>query len=105
MSIRRNFKKVALLELKKIQQQPSGAWKKEWIEVKKISVGIFPLTGVYLSSSNVKFVDSTNTGLTTYRGLKEGLHRLNDGSEYEIQWVNETGRLTQLVLKKVVADV
>lgn len=105
MVINRHMEKVSLEEFQKIQT-PSGSWKDKWEHLKYIECAIFPLSGQYLMSANVKFADSTNTGLCKDKGIKEGKHRINkDGEIYTIQFVNDIGKHSQLILKKVVADV
>ncbi len=105
MIIKRNMKNIVLEEFKKVQS-PSGAWKQEWVKVKDVEVGIYPLSGAYLTTSNVKFANSTNTGLTGEKAILEGKNRLNDsGVIYDIDFVNPIGKYTQLVLKKMVANV
>lgn len=102
MSIFRDMK-LAILEKKEKVQQPSGAWKEEWVTDRNIDLAIYPANNVILTSSNVKYSESTNTGLTTEKVIVEVKNRINDnGQIYDITFANPAGKYTQLYLKKVV---
>lgn len=94
MSINRAMKPV-ILEKKDRVQQPSGAWKEEWVFDKDIELTIYPANNVILTSSNIKYSESTNTGLTTEKAIVEVKNRINDnGQIYDITFANpaEIGR-------------
>lgn len=104
MSINRDMKSVSL-EKKTIVQAPSGQKKETWVEDRPIELAVYPIQNSVMLSNNVKFNQSTNTGLTKESGIKEssldGGNRINDGSViYTINFVNEAGRYTQLMLQK-----
>jgi hypothetical protein len=106
MSINRDMKKVSL-EKKTIVQAPSGQKKETWVKDKDIDLAIYPVQGSIMLSNNVKFNQSTNTGLTRDVNIKESSladgNRINDnGVIYTINFVNEAGRFAQLLLQKNV---
>ncbi|SMC17198.1 hypothetical protein SAMN02745134_00256 [Clostridium acidisoli DSM 12555] len=106
MSIKRDMKNVSL-EKKSIVQGLSGQPKEIWEEDKTIDLAIYPVSGSVMLSNNVQFNQSTNTGLTTEKAIietktKDG-NRINDnGTIYNINFVNVAGRYTQLLLQKVI---
>lgn len=104
MSINSNMKPMVMEKYTDISSQNSGAKKKAWVKDKDINVAIYHANNTILMSNNVKFNQSTNTGLTTEKVITEA-NRLNDnGVIYEITYANTSGRLTQLYLKKVSFD-
>lgn len=104
MSIKRDMKSVTLEE-KDIIQSPSGQPKEIWVADKTIDLAIYPVSGSVMLSNNVQFNQSTNTGLTIEKAIietktKDG-NRINDnGTIYNINFVNAAGRYTQLLLQK-----
>jgi hypothetical protein len=106
MSIKRDMKNVSI-EKKDIIQSPSGQPKETWVVDKTIDLAIYPVSGSVMLSNNVQFNQSTNTGLTTEKTIKETKtkdgNRINDnGDIYNINFVNSAGRYTQLLLQKVI---
>lgn len=102
MIINRNMEKYTLQEKKKVQSK-SGQWKETWVDVKEIDVAIYPANYTILTSNNIKYAESTNTGLSTEKNIKEVVNRIVKGSEiYEITFSNGIGKFTQLYLKKVI---
>lgn len=106
MSIKTDMKSVTLEE-KDIIQSPSGQPKETWVVGKAIDLAIYPVSGSVMLSNNVQFNQSTNTGLTTEKAIKETKtkdgNRINDnGNIYNINFVNVAGRYTQLMLQKVI---
>lgn len=104
MSINRDMKTVSL-EKKTISQSPSGQKKETWVSDRNIELAIYPIQNSVMLSNNVKFNQSTNTGLTRELGIKESSldkgNRINDNDViYTINFVNEAGRYTQLMLQK-----
>lgn len=104
MSINRDMKSVTL-EKKTIVQSSSGQKKETWVEDKAIDLAIYPVSGAVMLSNNVEFNQSTNTGLTIEKAInetkKENGNRINDnGDIYNINFVNASGRYTQLLLQK-----
>lgn len=104
MSINRDLKKV-FLEKKTIVQATSGQKKETWVKDKDIDLAIYPVQGSIMLSNNVKFNQSTNTGLTRAVNIKESSvadgNRINDNNViYTINFVNEAGKFTQLLLQK-----
>lgn len=106
MSINRDIKTV-FLEKKTTVQAPSGQKRETWVKDKDIDLAIYPVQGSVMLSNNVKFNQSTNTGLSRELGIKETRltdgNRINDnGVIYTINFVNEAGKFIQLLLQKNV---
>lgn len=102
--IRRDMKPVTLEKNVPVQGK-SGQLKDNWVADRTIDVAIYPVSGTVLFSNNVKFNQSTNTGLTLEKAIqeteKEKGNRLNDnGTIYKINFANPAGRFTQLLLQK-----
>ena len=104
MSIVSNMKEVTLQKKAKTTT-PLGSVKETWTDDKKILVCIFKNSDS-ISIQSVKYNNSTHTGLTSCKELKEGLNRIvDDNNIYEITGANSTGRLNNLMLKVVDTDV
>lgn len=104
--IKRDMKPVTL-EKKTWMQNPSGQKKETWVTDKIIQLAICPVNGTAMYSNNLLFNQSTNTGLTTEKAIKETKqeygNRINDnGTIYNINFVNTAGKYTQLLLQKNV---
>lgn len=102
--IRRAMESVTL-EKKTWIQNPSGQKKEKWDEDKAIELAIYPVSGSVMNSSNILYNQSTNIGLTIEKVIfetkRENGHRINDnGTIYNINFVNTAGRFTQLLLQK-----
>ncbi|KHD34419.1 hypothetical protein NL50_17215 [Clostridium acetobutylicum] len=102
--IRRNMKPVTL-EKKALVQSSSGQKKETWVIDKTIELAIYPVSGSVMNPNNVLYNQSTNTGLTVEKTINETKkdtgHRINDnGTIYNINFVNTAGRFTQLLLQK-----
>jgi len=102
MSISRNMQTM-MLQVRTKTRSPSGQWVEAWVDVKNIEVGIYPASYTILTSSNIKYSESTNTGLTLCKDIKEVVNRIVKGTEiYDITFANNAGRYAQLFLKRVV---
>lgn len=100
-SINRDMELV-LLETKIKIRTPSGATKETWGNPIDIEVAIYDIDD-RINTQSVRFNDSSHTGLTRYKDIKEGINRLRKGETvYNILSAKTKGRLTQLYLK--VAD-
>lgn len=103
-SINRDMKPI-LLESKVKKRTPSGATKESWEKSIDIEVAIYDIDD-RINTQSVKFNDSSHTGLTRYKDIKEGVNRLRkDNTVYSILSAKTKGRLTQLYLKVVDTDV
>ncbi|MEW8955765.1 hypothetical protein [Clostridium sp.] len=103
-SINRDMKPI-ILESKAKVRTPSGATKEEWKESNTIEVAIYDIDD-RINTQSVKFNDSSHTGLTRHKDIKEGINRLREGNTvYNILSVKPKGRLTQLYLKVVDTNV
>ncbi|WP_049041135.1 hypothetical protein [Clostridium sporogenes] len=106
MSINANMEPV-LLETKVKTRTLSGATKEKWDTDNPITIQV----AIYdiddrISTQSVKFNDSSHTGLTIYKDIKEGINRLRkDDTVYNILSAKTKGRLTQLYLKVVDSNV
>lgn len=102
MTINRNMETYTLQEKKRVQNK-AGQWVYNWEDVKQIEVAIYPANYTILTSGNIKYASSTNTGLSTCKNIKEEINRIVKGNEiYEITFSNPIGKYTQLYLKKVI---
>lgn len=105
-SINRDMKPISL-EAKIKKKTPSGATKELWDTDNPISIEV----AIYdiddrINTQSVKFNDSSHTGLTRYKDIKEGINRLRKGDTvYNILSAKTKGRLTQLYLKVVDTNV
>lgn len=100
-SINRDMESI-LLESKIKIRTPSGATKETWDKAITIDVAIYDIDD-RINTQSAKFNDSSHTGLTRYKDIKEGINRLRKGDTvYNILSAKTKGRLTQLYLK--VAD-
>lgn len=94
-----------MLQVKKRKEMPSGAEKEIWEDVKEIYVSIFENNDI-LNTQSVRYNESTHTGLTFYKDIKEHKNRLVKGDViYSITSAKTKGRLTTLLLKVVDTDV
>lgn len=100
MSINGDMKRILLQENKEIIK-PSGARKKDWIDLKEpILIAIYE-TDNRVNTSNVIYNSSTHIGLTFNKNITSK-NRLRDGDKiYNITGVNPQGRLTQVFLKVI----
>ncbi|MGL4730330.1 MAG: hypothetical protein ACRCW0_01945 [Clostridium sp.] len=100
MSINANMKPI-MLQKKEKTKAPSGANKETWVDVGNIDVAIYK-TNDYRNTQSVRYNESTHTGLTHCKDIKEGVNRLVDGEVvYSLTSANPKGRLTTLLLKVV----
>lgn len=104
MSIISNMEAV-ILQVKTRVETKSG-YKDTWADKETIYVSIYK-TNDMINTQSVKYNESTHTGLTFYKDIKEGVNRLLDdkGFIYEIKGANPKGRLTNLLLKVVDTNV
>lgn len=105
MSINADMNPMALQIKEKIPTN-SGAPKCDWVGKNIISVAIYK-TNDMKNTQSVLYNESSHTGLTTYKDIKEGINRLVDskGVIYDIKSANPKGRLTTLLLKVVDTNV
>ncbi|APC81724.1 TPA: hypothetical protein ACXDAZ_002230 [Clostridium botulinum] len=105
-SINRDMKPI-LLETKVKKRTPSGATKEVWGTDNPITIQV----AIYdiddrINTQSVRFNDSSHSGLTRYKEIKEGINRLRKGDTvYNILSAKTKGRLTQLYLKVVDSNV
>ena len=105
-SINRDMEPI-LLETKIKTRTHSGATKEVWDTDNPINIEV----AIYdiddrINTQSVRFNDSSHTGLTRYRDIKEGINRLRKGDTvYNILSAKTKGRLTQLYLKVVDTNV
>lgn len=100
MSINSKMRKLILQENKEIIK-PSGARKKDWIDLKEpILIAIYE-TDNRVNTSNAIYNSSTHIGLTFNKSITSK-NRLKDGDRiYNITGVNPQGRLNQVFLKVI----
>lgn len=100
MSINRDMKRILLQENKEIIK-PSGARKKEWIDIEEpILIAIYE-TDNRVNTSNAIYNSSTHIGLTFNKSITFK-NRLKDGERiYNITGINPQGRLNQIFLKVI----
>lgn len=100
MSINSKMRKLILQENKEIIK-PSGARKKDWIDLKEpILIAIYE-TDNRVNTSNAIYNSSTHIGLTFNKNVTSK-NRLKDGDRiYNITGVNPQGRLNQVFLKVI----
>lgn len=100
MSINSRAKNYSLKKLIETKTA-SGALKKEWKLERVISVTISKLEG-YLNTENIRYKETTHTGLTHYKDISSGEYKLEGfGRAFNILDVNSEGRLTVLKLKEL----
>lgn len=105
-SINRDMEPI-LLETKIKTRTPSGATKEVWDTDNPINIEV----AIYdiddrINTQSVRFNDSSHSGLTRYRDIKEGINRLRKGDTvYNILSAKTKGRLAQLYLKVVDTNV
>lgn len=93
------------LERKTSIKTSSGATRETWEKVADIYVAINKIDDL-ISTQAARANESTHTGLTRYRNIKEGKYRLVlAGTAYQILSCNTASRLTKLYLKVVDTDV
>lgn len=104
MSIASNMKQYSLQKYD-IIKSPSGVKKQQWVDDKIIMISIFD-TSSTLVTNNVKYNESTHCAFTFYKGIDKTKNRLKDseGNIYTINDCKVTGRLINLLLKKVETD-
>ena len=94
-----------MLQVKTKKEMPSGAEKEIWEDVKEIYVSIFENNDT-LNTQSVKYNESTHTGFTFYKDIKENKNRLvKEDIIYNITSAKTKGRITTLLLKVVDTDV
>lgn len=100
MSINGDMKRILLQENKEIIK-PSGARKKEWIDIEEpILIAIYE-TDNRVNTSNAIYNSSTHIGLTFNKSITSK-NRLKDGERiYNITSINPQGRLNQIFLKVI----
>lgn len=100
MSINGDMKRILLQENKEIIK-PSGARKKEWIDIEEpILIAIYE-TDNRVNTSNAIYNSSTHIGLTFNKSITSK-NRLKDGERiYSITGINSQGRLNQIFLKVI----
>lgn len=104
MSINSEMKPM-ILETKIKTRTPSGATKEVWGNPVKIDIAIYDIDD-RINTQSVKFNDSSHTGLTRCKDIKEGVNRLVEGNTvYNILSAKTKGRLTQLHMKVVDVNV
>lgn len=103
-SINRDMKPM-ILETKVKTITSSGATKESWDNPVKIEIAIYDIDH-RINTQSIKFNDSSHTGLTRYKEIKEGLNRIREGNTiYNILSAKTKGRLTQLYMKVVDTNV
>ncbi|WP_251860396.1 hypothetical protein [Clostridium sp. Marseille-Q2269] len=106
MSINTNMEPI-LLESKVKKRTASGATKDIWDIDNPITINV----AIYdmdhrINTQSIKFNDSSHTGLSRYKDIKEGINRLRKGDTvYNILSSKTKGRFTQLYLKVVDTNV
>ncbi len=105
MSINSNMKAMTL-QIKEKVPSKSGAPKYDWLDKGVIYVSIFK-TNDMINTQSVRYNQSTHTGLTFNKEIKEGINRLIDteGTIYEVIGANNQGRLNNLLLREVDINV
>ncbi|KIL09249.1 phage head-tail adapter protein [Clostridium botulinum] len=104
MSINSNMKPIMLQKKEKVKS-PTGAKKEQWVDVKVINVAIYK-TNDMLNTNSTKYNESSHTGITFYKDIKENMNRLvKDKTVYNVTSANPQGRLTNLLLKVVDTNV
>lgn len=103
MSINREMHPVTL-QVRKKKESPTGAASYEWIDYSTIDVAIYK-TNDTLNTQSIRYNESSHTGLTYEKEIKENQCRLKDqGIIYEVTSADPKGRLTTLLLKAVDTD-
>lgn len=105
MSINSNMKAMTLQAKEKVPSK-SGALKYDWKDKGVIYVSLFKNSDS-ISIQSVRYNQSTHTGLTFSKEVKEGINRLvdNEGTMYDVTGANPQGRLNNLLLKVVDTNV
>ncbi|MDK0734975.1 hypothetical protein P7A61_05245 [Clostridium perfringens] len=100
LSINSNMKSLILQENKEVIK-PSGARKKEWVDIEEpILIAIYE-TDNRVNTSNSIYNSSTHIGLTFNKSIT-AKNRLKDGDRiYNITGSNLQGRLNQVFLKVI----
>jgi hypothetical protein len=97
--------KDMMLQIRTTTQSESGQKKETWSDVKTIRICIYPTGGGKNQTNNQVYVESTHTGITYEKGIKEVINRLLDplsGEIYEITLATNRIKAWELLLKKVV---
>ncbi|WP_312647569.1 phage head completion protein [Aminipila sp.] len=104
MSINQEMRPL-MLQKRKDGESPTGAVKYEWEDVKTIDVAVYK-TNSTLNTQNVRYNESSHTGLTYEKEVEENLYRLVDGERvYDITLADTKNRLTSLLLKEIDTNV
>lgn len=100
MSINSQMRKLKLQEEKEIIK-PSGARKKDWVDLDNpILIAIYE-TDSRVNTNNARYNESSHIGLTFNKAISSK-NRLIDGDKiYTIIGVNPQGRLNQVFLKVI----
>ncbi len=99
-SIKRNLENV-ILEKSTKSGSSIGVQRETWQKVKDIQVSIYEIDS-RTNTTVAKYNESTHTGLTHEKEIKQGSYRLKkDNQIYKILSSNTKGRLTQLILKEI----
>ncbi|WP_394883301.1 head-tail adaptor protein [Clostridium baratii] len=100
MSINGDMKRILLQENKEVIR-PSGARKKEWIDIEEPILTAIYETDNRVNTSNAIYNSSTHIGLTFNKSITSK-NRLKDGERiYNITGINSQGRLNQIFLKVI----
>ena len=104
MSIVSNMKSMQLQTKEKVKT-PSGAIKETWVDKKIILVSVFKNNDM-INTQSIRYNESSHTGLTFNKEVKEGASRLVDNNiVYEVISANSQGRINNLLLKVVDTNV
>lgn len=104
MSFNREMKPVMLQECIS-SESSTGAQKKTWIDKGMIDVAIYKTNDI-LNTQSVRYNESSHTGITWEKDIKENINRLKDDDViYNITSADNRGRLTGLLLKAVDTNV
>ncbi len=100
MSIITDMKPI-MLQGKVEIEMPSGSKKESWNDIKTIDVAIYLIDDMK-NTQSVRYNESSNTGITFFKGIDKNINRLKDGDViYTITKVNSKGRFTALLLKAI----
>lgn len=100
MSINGDMKRILLQENKEVIK-PSGARKKEWIDIEEpILIAIYE-TDNRVNTSNAIYNSSTHIGLTFNKSITSKNRLKDEDRIYNITGVNPQGRLNQIFLKVI----
>lgn len=98
--INRSFESAALEKLEN-KGSTIGASKETWNKVRDIQVSFYEIDS-RTNTTVAKYNESTHTGLTYDKDIKQGLYRIVKNEQtYIILSADPKGRLTQLILKEI----